>query len=115
MRTPDGYHVRVYDAEPVNLHRPSVDVLFESAARVAGAGALGVILTGMGKDGARGLRAMRDRGAHTLAQDENTSLVFGMPERAIREGGVVDVVALDRMADRFLDWAGVTDVEHPAA
>lgn len=105
VRAPEGYQVRVFEGEPVNLHRPAVDVLFESAARVAGAEALGVILTGMGKDGARGLHAMRDRGAHTVAQDENSCMVFGMPERAIREGGVCDIVALDQMADRLVDWA----------
>jgi len=107
VRSPEGYQVRVFDSEPVNLHRPSVDVLFESAARVAGGEALGIILTGMGKDGARGLRAMRDQGAHTIAQDEDSCMVFGMPERAIREGGVCDIVALDQMADRLVDWAGV--------
>lgn len=108
-RTQDHYQVQVYDGDPVNLHRPSVDVLFESTARVAGTDALGVILTGMGRDGARGLRAMRDRGAHTVAQNEETCLIFGMPERAIREGGVVDVVGLEQMANRLVDWAGVTD------
>lgn len=101
-----GYVVSVFDGDQVNLHRPAVDVLFESTARVAGRGALGVILTGMGKDGARGLHAMRNQGAHTLAQDEASSLVFGMPERAIREGGVCDVVPLDQMAGRLVDWAG---------
>jgi two-component system chemotaxis response regulator CheB len=100
-----GYNVRVYEGEPVNLHRPSVDVLFNSAA-LAGANALGVILTGMGGDGARGLSAMRRRGAWTIAQNEATSMVFGMPERAIREGGVCEVLPLDGIPERLVAWAG---------
>ncbi|MBI3898646.1 MAG: chemotaxis response regulator protein-glutamate methylesterase [Gammaproteobacteria bacterium] len=108
----DGYRLRVYEGEPVSLHRPSVDVLFDSAARAIGANALGVILTGMGSDGARGLSHMRRRGAWTLAQNQETSLVFGMPERAIREGGVCEILPLDRMAERLVEWAGVSaDVE----
>ncbi len=99
-----SYKVRVYDGEPVNLHRPSVDVLFDSAAAVAHANAIGVILTGMGGDGARGLNAMRRQRALTIAQDEATSLVFGMPERAIREGGACEVLALDRIAERLVAW-----------
>jgi two-component system chemotaxis response regulator CheB len=104
--TVSSYKVRVYDGEPVNLHRPSVDVLFDSAAAVAHANAVGVILTGMGGDGARGLSAMRRRRALTIAQDEATSLVFGMPERAIREGGACEVLALDRIAERLVAWVG---------
>ncbi len=104
-QTAGGYQVRVYDGDPVNLHRPSVDVLFGSVAQVAGANGAGVILTGMGGDGARGLSAMRRCGALTIAQDEATSLVFGMPERAIREGGACEVLPLDRIAERLLVWA----------
>lgn len=103
---PGGYHVRVYDGPPVNLHRPSVDVLFDSAAAIAHANGMGVILTGMGGDGARGLCAMRRQGAFTIAQDEVTSLVFGMPERAIREGGACEVLALDKIAERLVAWVG---------
>jgi two-component system, chemotaxis family, protein-glutamate methylesterase/glutaminase len=99
-----SYSLRVYEGEPVNLHRPSVDVLFDSAAAVAHANAVGVILTGMGGDGARGLSAMRRQRALTIAQDEATSLVFGMPERAIREGGACEVLPLERIAERLVTW-----------
>ncbi len=105
MRAGGGYAVRVYDDEPVNRHRPSVDVLFDSAARIAGADALGVILTGMGSDGARGLRAMKNAGAHTIAQDEKSSVVFGMPEQAIRLGGASQVLSLERIAEQLMEWA----------
>jgi two-component system, chemotaxis family, protein-glutamate methylesterase/glutaminase len=103
----DGYRLRVFDGDSVNRHRPSVDVLFESVASVAGANALGIILTGMGNDGARGLSAMCRRGAWTVAQDQHTCLVFGMPERAVREGGVKQILPLDRIAQRMVEWAGV--------
>lgn len=103
---PGDYHVRVYDGPPVNLHRPSVDVLFDSTAAAAQANGLGVILTGMGADGARGLCTMRRQGALTIAQDEATSLVFGMPERAIREGGACEILALDKIAERLVTWVG---------
>lgn len=105
MRAGGGYAVRVYEDEPVNRHRPSVDVLFDSAARIAGADALGIILTGMGSDGARGLHAMKMAGAHTIAQDEKSCVVFGMPEQAIRLGAVNRVVPLERIADHIADWA----------
>jgi two-component system chemotaxis response regulator CheB len=85
------YTVKITQAEPVNRHRPSVDVLFNSFAENAGANAIGVILTGMGNDGARGLLAMRNAGAFTVAQDENTSVVFGMPKEAIACGGAQEV------------------------
>lgn len=110
-----GYGVRVYDGEPVNLHRPSVDVLFSATAMAAGANGLGVILTGMGSDGARGLADMRRHGALTIAQDEATSLVFGMPERAIREGGVCEVLPLHRIAERLVVWAGTESGDGEAA
>ncbi|HLF24275.1 MAG TPA: chemotaxis response regulator protein-glutamate methylesterase [Burkholderiales bacterium] len=102
----DGYKARVFFGEPVNLHRPSVDVLFDSVANSVGADGLGVILTGMGSDGARGLGAMRRSGAMTIAQDQATCLVYGMPERAIREGSVQEVLPLDRIAERLLQWSG---------
>jgi two-component system chemotaxis response regulator CheB len=105
MRAGGGYAVRVYEDEPVNRHRPSVDVLFHSAARIAGADALGIILTGMGSDGARGLQAMRMAGAHTIAQDEKSCVVFGMPEQAIRQGAVCEVVSLERIAEHISLWA----------
>ena len=105
MRAGGGYAVRIYEDEPVNRHRPSVDVLFDSAARIAGADSLGIILTGMGSDGARGLHAMKMAGARTIAQDEKSCVVFGMPEQAIRLGGVSQVVSLERIADAIVDWA----------
>ena len=78
------YHVDVVDGPLVNRHRPSVDVLFRSAAKCAGANALGVIMTGMGDDGARGLKEMREAGARTIAQDEATCVVYGMPKEAVK-------------------------------
>jgi two-component system chemotaxis response regulator CheB len=88
------YVVRVKDGPLVHHQRPAVDVLFESVARHAGADAVGVLLTGMGADGAKGLLAMRTAGAHTVAQDEATSVVFGMPREAIRLGAACEVSAL---------------------
>jgi two-component system chemotaxis response regulator CheB len=88
------YTVRVKDGPPVHHQRPAVDVLFESVARHVGADAVGVLLTGMGADGAKGLLAMRAAGAHTVAQDEATSVVFGMPREAIRLGAACEVSAL---------------------
>jgi two-component system chemotaxis response regulator CheB len=105
MRVGGGYAVRVFEDEPVNRHRPSVDVLFNSVARIVGADALGIILTGMGSDGARGLHAMKMAGAHTIAQDEKSCVVFGMPEQAIRQGAVCEIVSLERIAERIIEWA----------
>ena len=96
MRQGAEYIVRVTQTEPVNRHRPSVDVLFDSCATQAGANAIGVILTGMGADGARGLLAMRKAGAFTVAQDETTCVVFGMPKEAIACGGAQEVQPLPR-------------------
>jgi two-component system, chemotaxis family, protein-glutamate methylesterase/glutaminase len=104
-RDAHGYAVRVYHGAPVNLHQPAVDVLFDSAAQCARADALGILLTGMGNDGAKGLLAMRKAGAHTVAQDEATSVIFGMPEQAIKLGAARDVMALDRVAKRIVSWA----------
>ena len=97
-----GYSVELINGPPVNRHRPSVDVLFNSVARVAGANALGVIMTGMGGDGARGLMAMRDAGGATLAQDEDSCVVFGMPQEAIRLGAARGVVALAHIHESIL-------------
>jgi two-component system, chemotaxis family, protein-glutamate methylesterase/glutaminase len=92
------YHVEILDGPPVNRHRPSVDVLFRSVAQAAGANALGIIMTGMGDDGAAGLREMHDAGAPTLAQNEESCVVFGMPREAIKRGAVDKVLPLDGLA-----------------
>ena len=89
------YRVAVVDGPPVSRHRPSVDVLFRSVARAAGRNALGVIMTGMGDDGARGLKEMRDAGARTLGQDEDSCVVYGMPKEAMKMGGVERELPLD--------------------
>lgn len=96
------YSVEVDDGPLVSRHRPSVDRLFRSVARSAGANAVGVLLTGMGSDGADGLLAMRKAGAFTLAQDEVSSVVFGMPREAIERGAAEKVTSLSRMADEIL-------------
>jgi len=93
------------DGPPVNRHRPSVDVLFRSVAQNLGANALGAILTGMGDDGACGLKEMHDAGARTVAQDEKTSVVWGMPGEAVKHGGVDEILALDKIAARLMNWA----------
>ncbi|MCE9574270.1 MAG: chemotaxis response regulator protein-glutamate methylesterase [Deltaproteobacteria bacterium] len=92
------YYVEVADGPLVCRHRPSVDVLFRSTARYAGANAIGVILTGMGDDGARGMLELHQAGARTIAQDEASCVVFGMPAEAIKRGGVDRVLPLDRIA-----------------
>jgi two-component system chemotaxis response regulator CheB len=117
---PGGQHMRVSrkggdfvvvldQGPPVNRHRPSVDVLFHSVAELSGRSAVGVILTGMGSDGASGLRALKHAGARTLAQDRATCVVFGMPKAAFETGCVDQVVPLDAMAQEILQsikaWA----------
>jgi two-component system chemotaxis response regulator CheB len=92
------YYVEISDGPLVNRHRPSVDVLFRSTARYAGSNAVGIILTGMGDDGARGLLEMHQAGAHTLAQDEASCVVFGMPAEAIKRGGVDRILPIDQIA-----------------
>jgi len=96
------YFAVVLDGPPVNRHKPSVDVLFRSAVDCAGKDALALILTGMGDDGARGMAALRERGARTLAQDEASCVVFGMPKEAIARGGVDAVLPLKEMAAAIL-------------
>ena len=94
----EGYVCLITDAKPSQLHRPSVDVLFESVADVAGSQAAGVLLTGMGSDGASGLKKMCDTGAVTIAQDESTSVVWGMPGSAVKAGAAKIVAPLDAIA-----------------
>jgi two-component system chemotaxis response regulator CheB len=96
------YFVEVRDGPLVSRHRPSVDVLFRSAARYAGGNAVGVIMTGMGDDGARGMLEMKEAGAINLAQDEASCVVFGMPAEAIRLGGVERTLPLGFLADEVV-------------
>jgi two-component system chemotaxis response regulator CheB len=99
------YFVDVVDGPPVSLHRPSVNVLFRSAAQAAGPNAVGVILTGMGDDGADGMAELHAAGAKCVAQDEASCVVFGMPKEAIARGGVDEVLPLSRIAPQVLKWA----------
>ena len=92
------YYVEVKEGPLVNRHRPSVDVLFRSTARYAGANAVGVIMTGMGDDGAKGMLEMKQAGAKTVAQDEKSCVVFGMPKEAIKLGAVDKVLPLDSIS-----------------
>jgi len=94
---------RLTDAEPMSGHRPSVDVLFRSGARVAGSQVIGVILTGMGKDGAEGLLELRKAGARTLGQDEATSLIYGMPRVAFERGAVERQFPLTELAGAIVE------------
>ncbi len=103
-----GFEARVAQTEPVNRHRPSVDVLFDSVAKAAREGAIAAILTGMGADGAGGLRRIREAGGHTLAQDEASCVVFGMPKAAIESGAAESIVPLAAIAERI-----VTRVKEP--
>jgi two-component system chemotaxis response regulator CheB len=98
------YMVEIKDGPLVSRHRPSVDVLFRSAAVQAGKNALAVIMTGMGDDGARGLKELHDAGARTFAQDEESCVVFGMPKEAIKLGGVDRVIALDEIPRVVMSW-----------
>ncbi len=102
VRSGARYHVEVRDGPLVSRHRPSVDVLFRSVAQYAGRNAVGVIMTGMGDDGAHGLLEMKNAGARTVAQDEATSVVFGMPKEAIKLGGVDEVVPLEQIVPHVL-------------
>jgi two-component system chemotaxis response regulator CheB len=106
---------RVFHSDPVNRHRPSVDVLFHSCAEVLGPNAVGVILTGMGNDGARGLLEMRGAGAYTIAQDEDSCVVFGMPREAIELGGAEKVAALDDIPAAALKAAALPSAPSRAA
>jgi two-component system chemotaxis response regulator CheB len=99
-RTGAGYATKLSQTPRSSLHRPSVDVLFESAAEVVGRNAIGVILTGIGKDGAQGLLRMRQAGARTFGQDEASCVVYGMPREAAQIGAVEEVASLDALARR---------------
>ena len=105
VRSGAKFVCRLDDGEPVNRHRPSVDVMFGSVAEHVGLNAVGVLLTGMGADGAQGMKAMLAAGAHTLAQDEATSVVWGMPGEAVKIGAAEQVLPLDRIAAQSLQLA----------
>ncbi len=111
-RSGANYIARVQAGEPVNRHMPSVEVLFDSAARVVGRNALGVMLTGMGADGARAMKTMRDAGSWNLVQNEATCVVFGMPREAIAHGAAHEVLPLQQIAPKLVEWlranAGMT-------
>ena len=106
----DHYYVVLKDGPQVNHQRPSVDVLFHSVARHAGQNAVGVILTGMGRDGAEGMLALKEAGAHTIAQDEASSVIFGMPKEAIKLGGVKEVVAISDVPQRILNAVSKNEI-----
>jgi two-component system chemotaxis response regulator CheB len=103
VRSGARYFATIKDGPPVHHQRPSVDVLFHSVARHAGLNAVGTILTGMGADGARGLLAMQKAGSHTIAQDEASCVVFGMPKEAIKLGAADEVVSLSKMPRCLLE------------
>lgn len=103
-RSGANYVAELSDAPPVSRHRPSVDVLFRSAANCAGKNAIGIIMTGMGDDGATGMLEMHQAGAYTLAQDEESCVVFGMPKEAIARGGVDEIVPLHDISRRLALW-----------
>jgi two-component system, chemotaxis family, protein-glutamate methylesterase/glutaminase len=109
------YVCKLDDGQPVNRHKPSVDVLFRSVAQQAGRNAIGVILTGMGKDGAEGLKEMRDAGSPTIAQDEATSVVWGMPREAVALGAAVLVLGLHEIPGRLRALAESMDVTRSSA
>ena len=102
IRSGANYQIHLHDGPPVNRHRPSVDELFNSVAACAGRNAVGVILTGMGNDGAAGIGAMRQAGAWTIAQSEASCVVFGMPKEAINCGGVSEVAELSQISQQML-------------
>jgi two-component system chemotaxis response regulator CheB len=104
-RSGANYYVSLKDGPPVCRQKPSVEVLFNSVAKFAGANAVGAILTGMGDDGATGLLNMRQAGAHTVAQDEQSCVVFGMPKEAIARGGAERIVPLDKVAEHLIAFA----------
>jgi two-component system, chemotaxis family, protein-glutamate methylesterase/glutaminase len=102
LRSGARWICKLDDGSPVNRHKPSVDVLFRSVARAAGSNALGIIMTGMGDDGARGLKELRDVGGRTLGQDEDSCVVYGMPKEAMKLGAVEQEIGLGQIAAAIL-------------
>jgi two-component system, chemotaxis family, protein-glutamate methylesterase/glutaminase len=113
--TPAGLQVRLNAGPRVCYQRPAVDVLFHSIAQVRGLNVLGALLTGMGSDGAAGLKRMRDAGAQTIAQDEATCVVYGMPKEAVRLGAASRILPLHRIGDAINAWSSVAAAHRPAA
>jgi two-component system chemotaxis response regulator CheB len=108
-RAGSGHRIELVEGPPVCRHRPSVEVLFRSAAQAAGPSAAGVIMTGMGDDGAGGLLEMREAGSLTIAQNEATCVVFGMPREAIRRGSAKLITPLDSIAPAIMAWLASSD------
>lgn len=104
VRSGARWHTRLLDTPPVNRHKPAVDVMFDSVVDACGSNALGVLLTGMGADGAAGLLRMKEAGAHTIAQDEASSVVWGMPGTAVKMGAAAQVLNLTEVPKAMLDW-----------
>ncbi|MEW6693885.1 MAG: chemotaxis response regulator protein-glutamate methylesterase [Pseudomonadota bacterium] len=111
-RSGSNYVAVVDDSPPVNRHKPSVEVLFRSCARVLGPNAIGVMLTGMGADGATAMKEMHDAGAYTIAQDEASCVVFGMPKMAIQAGGVDVVLPLKQIARAIMERVAASGIRH---
>jgi two-component system, chemotaxis family, protein-glutamate methylesterase/glutaminase len=103
-RSGTNYYVEIIDGPHVSRHRPSVDVLFRSVAKAAGKNSVGIIMTGMGDDGSTGIKEMFDEGAFTIAQDESTCIVFGMPKEAIKKGGIHKIVKLNEIAGEIVKY-----------
>ncbi len=103
VRSGADYRVKLSDADPVHRHRPAVDIMMESVAQIGGKNVIGVLLTGMGKDGAKGMLAIRNQGGYTIAQDEASCVVYGMPKEAVALGGVDQTVSLEKMGQVLLD------------
>jgi len=105
VRDGAGFRCRLSDGPPVNRHKPSVDVMFLSVAESAGSSVMAILLTGMGNDGAAGMKELREAGALTIAQDEASSVVWGMPGSAVKLGAAEEVLPLERIADCIVSWA----------
>ena len=112
VRSGSNYMIALDASEPVNRHRPSVEVLFRSVAQTAGKNAIGVMLTGMGRDGADAMREMKDAGSFNIAQDEASCVVFGMPREAIAAGAVDEILPVTRIADRLIQALSGMGVAH---
>lgn len=102
-RSGANYIARVQDGDPINRHKPSVEALFLSAAKVVGPNAIGIMLTGMGADGAQAMKVMKDAGAYNYCQDEASCVVFGMPREAIAAGAADEVLPLNQIAAKVLE------------